>query len=327
MNSATPEDGDPFARAAAVLNAKGFTVSVEAVRMRYRNVLSPDSMCMRSTDNREWTIGDRSRLMSVVDGRPLTLRSKLLGEISLVMKRSKKDVWIEYCNISGIPTGHRHRGIDDRRGRKDDTRGRKRIRKIIFAHGEDEMSTPSSATTSAGSMQTGSAVPPSPNETSHPESSDHDDPVVMAPECPHHPAECSDHDDPAVMTRECPSHHPDESSDHDPVVTTTLEQRNKALEAKIAAMTLQIMRMQQELDHKDTVLSAFKRRYERMTIPRMVSSDELVIRHLTPFPSKAAAVAFYKTFVLDVVPHIEVRLIIHTRSLVSVLMKTSYVTY
>ena len=101
-----------------------------------------------------------------------------------------------------------------------------------------------------------------------------------------------------------------------PVPGETSEERIKALEAKVADMAAMVMKMQHELKYKDTVLAAFKRRYQRMTIPRMVDSDELVIRHLTPFPSKAAAVAFYNTFVVDVVPHIEVRRV--SRSLVKV---------
>jgi len=44
----------------------------------------------------------------------------------------------------------------------------------------------------------------------------------------------------------------------------------------------------------------------RLTVPRLVNADELVIRHLTPFPSKVAAATFYQTFVAPMVPYLEV---------------------
>ena len=67
----------------------------------------------------------------------------------------------------------------------------------------------------------------------------------------------------------------------------------------------QVQRLTCELDQKNIILGAFKRRFNRQTVPRIISADELVIRHLTPFPSKAAASAFYMTFVKPVIPHLE----------------------
>ncbi len=67
----------------------------------------------------------------------------------------------------------------------------------------------------------------------------------------------------------------------------------------------QVQRLTCELDRKNLILAAFKRRFNRQTVPRIVSADELVIRHLTPFPSKAAASAFYMTFVKPILPHLE----------------------
>ena len=78
------------------------------------------------------------------------------------------------------------------------------------------------------------------------------------------------------------------------------------LVALVKSQSTEITGLKNELKRKDTILMAFERRFRRQTIPRILSADELVIRHVTPFPSKAAASAFYTTFVKPVVPHLEV---------------------
>lgn len=79
-----------------------------------------------------------------------------------------------------------------------------------------------------------------------------------------------------------------------------------APEEKVRQLEARITRMQEELDEQAELLVHFKRRYRRQTVPRLINADELIIRHLTPFPNKAAAVTFWEIFVKPVVPHLEV---------------------
>ena len=106
-----PECEDHFTATTKAIRASGFDVGINDVRNRYQNHLSPNAMKLRNTPPRDWTIGDRARLLQLIGGRPLTRRSALLKTVSLKLERAAADVWRQYRDISTIENASQDRGV------------------------------------------------------------------------------------------------------------------------------------------------------------------------------------------------------------------------